>query len=823
MFFFPDDLWIIRIVALVVYVGLLLFLLSRRRWQDALDQRLWLYIGLALVSNLAFVGSLGNWIVPVRELFSRLHIYAQAALPLFFYAIVPSFIRSERRLRYLIPGIVFIGGIIIVDLFQIWINVGGLIGPATLIFVARVAIWLFYTGLTMFIGIQAYLQTLGALHRNRLAYPALASAFLFLDGGLDLLLPDPYRHIEAALQIGGILLLSYAVLRHDLVDLRALLRRTIYVAIVGTFTILIYFSAFEAAIALLQGSDPTGNLVGAIVAALILAFVYQPLHNWLDRVIQTFLFGNRYDVQQIVSQFNRRLSTRINLDEFVDEGRTLLQGVVGARDVRLLIVEQNSNVYTFYPLPARSGSPENFRLDATSSLVDALATRGGPVLQYDIDRLPIYNDLTADTRAALQSLNGEVYLPVTRGSLIGVWVVGVKVSTERYTDEELTLLKLLASQSAVALENARLLSDLRAQMSEVRSMRDYLDSTMASIATGVLTLNRAGEIVSFNRAAEGIFRVPTIMAIGKRYDQVLPALEGAQMDLLLARLWTQSAQHLVRDAVGRVAERGEVHLTLHLSAIRRADDMVGVAIVVEDLTEQARLERQRRVEEREKQRVRNTFERYVAPTVVEGLLAFPDRVALGGERHLITAMFADLHGFTSLSEQLPPEELVKVLNGYLSLAAQTILRYEGTLDKFLGDGVMALFNAPLSQADHALRAALAALALQGEVNQFAKELPKTHRLTFRIGLHTGDAVVGNIGTNDLMNYTAVGDTVNIAKRLQENAENGQILISRQTFDWIADQVCVQPKEMLTVKGRITPVEVFVLTSLRDMESDGKLM
>ncbi len=230
------------------------------------------------------------------------------------------------------------------------------------------------------------------------------------------------------------------------------------------------------------------------------------------------------------------------------------------------------------------------------------------------------------------------------------------------------------------------------------------------------------------------------------------------------------------------------------------------------MTEQARLEGERRAQEQETLRVRATFEHYVAPSVVEGLLTDSRRIRLGGQRQTLTVLFADIHGFTKLSEVLPPEELVEVLNGYLSIAYQSILRYEGTLDKFLGDGVMAIFNAPMPQSDHAWRAASAALALQRDIAAYAPNLPPEQRLTFRVGLHTGEAVVGNIGAHELMNYTAVGDTVNIAKRLQENAESGQILLSRSTYALIESKIVVRPREKLMVRGREAPVDVFELIS-----------
>jgi PAS domain S-box-containing protein len=487
---------------------------------------------------------------------------------------------------------------------------------------------------------------------------------------------------------------------------------------------------------------------------------------------------------------------------------------MGARAVTLALVTRSGNAYILRPVFALTDIPPEIHLDVESSIARVLA-RAKPLLQYDVDRLPRYADVPAATRTALQRLRGEVYVPVlSRGAWIGVWVIGARISGDRYTDADLGLLATLADQSAVAVENARLLADLREQMTQMRAMRDYLDSTMASIATGVLTLNREGKIISFNRAAEEIFRTPVDQALGKLYGQVLPAFQGMELALLLPLVWTHSGQRIARDVTTHVHGRGTVHLTLELSVMRRGEEIVGVAMVIEDLTEQARLEMERRAQEQETQRVRTTFEHYVAPTVVEGLLADPRRVALGGERQLVTVLFADMHGFTTLSEQVPPEELIKILNVYLSLAAKTILKYEGTLDKFMGDGAMAMFNAPLPQADHAWRAACAALTLQREVAALAPKLPLSQRMCFRIGIHTGEAVVGNIGTRELMNYTAIGDTVNVAKRLQENADDNQILVSRPAYGLIEARVTARPVEVLTVKGRTTPVEVFELTGVR---------
>lgn len=218
--------------------------------------------------------------------------------------------------------------------------------------------------------------------------------------------------------------------------------------------------------------------------------------------------------------------------------------------------------------------------------------------------------------------------------------------------------------------------------------------------------------------------------------------------------------------------------------------------------------------EREKQTIRNVFERYVTPTVVEQLLSKPDTLALGGARRPITTLFADLRGFTALSEKLDPEVLFETLNHHLSLGAEAVLNYEGTLDKFMGDAVMAFFNAPLPQTDYALRAVQAAVEMQRRIAATSRLRAQLQRLQFGVGIATGDAVVGNIGTAQLMNYTAIGTSVNLARRLQESARGGQILIDQATYQAAADRIKARPLGLLEVKGMREPLPVFDVLGLK---------
>ena len=213
------------------------------------------------------------------------------------------------------------------------------------------------------------------------------------------------------------------------------------------------------------------------------------------------------------------------------------------------------------------------------------------------------------------------------------------------------------------------------------------------------------------------------------------------------------------------------------------------------------------------QAIRYTFERYVSPRVVERLLADPSRVRLGGVQQPVTILFADMRGYSALAETLPPERLVDVLNGHLTVAAQAILAQEGTISTFVGDLVMAIYNAPLPQPDHALRAARTALALHQDMALYHMNLPPELRMNLGIGIVTGEAVVGNLGARQLQLYTAVGDVVNLAQRLEEMAGGGKVYISESTRQALGLQASVRSLGPISVRGRTEPVVVYELQAL----------
>lgn len=224
-------------------------------------------------------------------------------------------------------------------------------------------------------------------------------------------------------------------------------------------------------------------------------------------------------------------------------------------------------------------------------------------------------------------------------------------------------------------------------------------------------------------------------------------------------------------------------------------------------------------ERRERNRVTGMFGRFVPKAVVDHLLSSGEEVRLGGQRMDISVMFVDIRGFTTLSEKLEPEQVIQFLNEYLDVCTKAVFQYNGTLDKFIGDGVMAIFGAPVAISNHAEAAVLAALEMKRQTAAMEARLMERLGFTVRfgVGIHCGPAIVGNIGSEALrLDYTAIGDTVNLAARLESNAKPGQILISKALRERIGEAFEVTCIGDIKVKGKELPVTVYEVVSETSM-------
>lgn len=221
-------------------------------------------------------------------------------------------------------------------------------------------------------------------------------------------------------------------------------------------------------------------------------------------------------------------------------------------------------------------------------------------------------------------------------------------------------------------------------------------------------------------------------------------------------------------------------------------------------------------EDMAKSEIRNIFQRYVSPDVMKEMLESPEGDFLKVEKREVTVLFSDLRGFTSLSEKIPPEKVVELLNEHFEVMTEIILKFKGTLDKFVGDEIMAIFGAPIYYEANALRAVKAALAMQEAQKRLTKKWKKDLGVDVEvgIGINTGEVVVGNIGCRQMTDYTVIGDNVNIAARLCGAAGPGDILIAKNTYEEVKRSVRAFELEPMTLKGKKEKQPVFNVKGLR---------
>jgi adenylate cyclase len=672
--------------------------------------------------------------------------------------------------------------------------------------------WALYMGLIwLTIELQRF-RTQSPAHRNRISYLLLATVLLFAGYGMYLVPSEVFRAVGLITTWLGGALGTYIVIAEDLLDLGTGVRRTISALVVALVTIAVYLVGIYVVQtflgAFLESAFPSHFLDPvlsvAAVTAVLLAIVYTPIRRLIQGLTNRILFGQRYDYQAVIHGYGQAISGILYLDELANVALTHIKQALRIDDGVLLILDTESNEQLHFrslPLQAVDHLPETLPLTKDTPIIHRLADEGQPLAQYTIDISPQFKCVPEQECAALRELNLEWFIPILKkDQLIGIFALGPKKSRRRYSAEDMRLLTTLADQTALALENAALVDRLQRNLEETTHMKNLMDNVFDSMEDGVLTTDVVGRITLFNKAAESILALSPDDCIGLPYVKALPWLVNTVLPTLIANVLSREERYTDYEIVPELPDRGKVNLNVSLAPLKDTQDQTqGVTMVVDDLTETKRL-----------QAAQDMFRRYVSPAVVDRLPADPSELRLGGHRQEVTILFADLRGFTELGEKLEPEKLVDMLNEHLSIAATAILMYEGTLDKFMGDAVMGIFNAPLKQKDHALRAVRAASAMQKAIADHHRNVPPAQRLSFGVGLHIGEAVVGNVGTSVRMDYTVIGDTVNLAKRIQENAPAGRVLMSEAVYEVVKDSVKAVFHKEMAVKGREQPVVTYEL-------------
>jgi adenylate cyclase len=404
------------------------------------------------------------------------------------------------------------------------------------------------------------------------------------------------------------------------------------------------------------------------------------------------------------------------------------------------------------------------------SIVNRVADTGGALLT---DNASQDTQFSGSESVANFSLRSIMAVPLKlRDEVIGVVYCDNRFFVGLFKNDTLDLLNAFAGQAAVAIENARLFEAARQSLQQVSELRDRMGNIFTSIASGIITTDYDGRIIISNAAAQTILEKADLR--GQMLTDVLPVLDASFTSAYQTALTQGTLKQLVIET--ELNGHGTRHWNVHVSPLRdEASGILGVALVLDDVTEQRKRESQLA-----------EVRRYLPLALVENIKNVEEIDVRGQERD-VTALFADVRGFTSFSEKLQPEELMTVINKYLSIASDAINLYEGIVDKYMGDAVTGLYNTQLNpQPDHAARAVQSALALVMDLYAQHEVMPENERLYYGIGVHTGHAVLGNVGGKERKEFAAMGEATVICKYLQEQAGPGEIMISAATYEVVKD-------------------------------------
>jgi class 3 adenylate cyclase len=362
-------------------------------------------------------------------------------------------------------------------------------------------------------------------------------------------------------------------------------------------------------------------------------------------------------------------------------------------------------------------------------------------------------------------------------------------------------LKEEATQLMSAL-NARDFAEVRRSMERTDALRDELDEKIDAVRADMSKVSNA----AIARIKSEQIRAVVVSAI----VTLLAAIVG----LIFAHIVSGGIIHSVRQLLEgtRAVEAGDLNRSIDVTA---EDEIGQLAAAFNRMVLQLR----------ENLRVRETFGKYIDPRVVEGLIDRPSLTVAEGQRRVMTVLFCDLQGFTSLSEGMTPQGLVKVMNRYLSTMSEPIRTHRGIIDKYIGDGIMAYWGPPfVDEADHARLACLAAYEMIERIAPLRREIPELlgvrntpmERCDFRIGIATGEALVGSIGSEVMMNYTVMGDVVNLASRLEgaNRIYGTRNLVSERTIAAVGDSVEIREIDRVVVAGHTHSEVIFEIMGLK---------
>ena len=498
------------------------------------------------------------------------------------------------------------------------------------------------------------------------------------------------------------------------------------------------------------------------------------------------MLGSLREEQQIL-EVTQDLAGELLLEVLIARIMTATTQLLDAERASLFVYDEKTN--ELFSLYADGMETRQIRIPINRGIAGAVFTSG---LTENIT--DPYGDLRFNKEVDLQSgfkTRSILCVPITNkaGARIGV-AQALNKHNGLFTAKDESRLKAFAAQVAVSLENAKLFDD-------VLTTKNYNDSILKSTSNGIVTLDTDGRVVTANDAAETLLGLKREVMIDRAAGTLFIDANSWVADSLAK---TQATGETVLSIDAELVRGDEGTATVNLTAMPLIDAdgaQIGSMLVLEDITEE--------------KRVRSTMSRYMSKEVADQLLSAGE-LELGGTEQKVTVMFSDIRRFTSIAEALGPRQTVSLLNEYFTEMVDVIFQHGGILDKYMGDGIMALFGAPLvgpNDSDNAVATADAMMARLSELN-LRRAAAGQEELAIGIGFSTGPTVVGNIGSVRRLDYTVIGDTVNLASRLEGATKQygAKVVLSEMTVRDLKRPATLRELDLMRVKGKDHPVAVY---------------
>ncbi len=357
-----------------------------------------------------------------------------------------------------------------------------------------------------------------------------------------------------------------------------------------------------------------------------------------------------------------------------------------------------------------------------------------------------------------------------------------------FSSNDQKLLEAISIQTSIAYQNIKLLESLK-------KSNKLNDNIMSSITTGIIEINLFGEIQFVNKEAVRLLKKSEEEILGNHY---LIIFENEDALINIIQNVEINQERVFETEFSLKSGNKKISVNISFSPVfDEKKDFSGIVIAIDDLSKI--------------NKVKSTFKKYVSKNIVDKLLESEDSLNLGGKESEVTILFSDIRGFTSMSEKLNPTEIVKLLNKYFKSMIDVVFKYNGTLDKIVGDELMVLYGVPLKADDDTHNAVKTAIKMFIALDKFNQKIVKEGYKPFKIGIgiNKGKAVSGNIGSEQQMNYTVIGDTINLGARLCSHAKSGEILISKSVKDAIGDKYNFKSIPSIEVKGKENAIDVWL--------------